>query len=107
MNSEAIRKLKLPSSLEIDLLVTSISTPEFGQKECCLAIEINGVWHYPRNSTQLLGKDILKKKLLETYNPDIKDIEKITYVEIPYYDWNILENKQRSSWLAHTLVNSL
>lgn len=105
--SEAMNKLKLPISLEIDLLVTKISSPEVNQKDCWLAIEVNGVWHYPRNSMSLLGKDILKKKILETYNPNIKDVDKITYVEIPYYDWNVLENSQRSSWLAHTLFNSL
>lgn len=30
-----------------------------------IAIEVNGVYHYPRNSEKEIGKDKLKKKILE------------------------------------------
>ena len=47
---------------EIDILLTKYK----GQKlNTPIAIEVNGQYHYPRNSEQLLGKDIIKAKIIQ------------------------------------------
>ena len=70
-------------NVEKDILVT-----EYMGQRVKLAIEVNGVYHYPRNSEESLGRDILKVRLLE---------EKFGYsvLTIPYYEWTILENRHR------------
>ncbi len=52
-----------------------------------IAVEINGVYHYARNSELPLGKDIIKRKLLTNLNYEV--------ITIPYYDWAILELEMR------------
>jgi len=49
-----------------------------------LNIEVNGVFHYCRNSEQEMGKDVIKKKFLKA-----KGFESLS---IPYFEWTILEN---------------
>jgi hypothetical protein len=46
---------------EVDILVTKYRGKEL---ERPLAIEVNGVHHYPRNAKIALGKDNIKKKIL-------------------------------------------
>ena len=67
-----------------------------------LVIEVNGVFHYARNSEQLLGRDILKQKALDRlgYKPPGSLI-------IPYYDWVILEDTKRKPYLEHSIANAL
>ena len=52
-----------------------------------IAVEVNGVYHYARNSELPLGKDIIKLKLLTKLNYEV--------ITIPYYDWAILELETR------------
>jgi hypothetical protein len=63
-------------------------------------IEVNGVYHYPRNSEELLGKDVLKSKVL-------KEVMGYEVLPIPYYDWTILDNSMRRPYLEAMISNSL
>lgn len=60
---------------------------KINQKPSNLVVEVNGVFHYSRNSEQSLGKDILKIKALQKLGYDCACV--------PYYDWAILENSQK------------
>lgn len=56
-----------------------------------IAIEVNGVFHYARNSEMLLGKDIIKQRLLSKLGYQV--------MTVSYFDWAILEVKDRRSYL--------
>ena len=49
------------SLLEIDIKITKYKGIILKKP---IAIEVNGLHHYPRNSEQPLGKDLLKAKIL-------------------------------------------
>ena len=63
--------------IEADVLIKKWAGVDL---ECPLCLECNGPWHYPRNSEEPYGKDILKKRLLG----------RMQYLSIPYFDWAIL-----------------
>ena len=65
-----------------------------------LALEVNGVYHYPRNSEESLGRDVIKRRVLE---------EKLGYkvLTIPYFEWTILENRHRELYLDALIANSI
>ena len=69
--------------------------------EKTLTIEVNGVYHYARNSEDILGRDILKRKALTKlgYHPHS--------FTVPYYEWAILENSKRKSYIQQLIVNAL
>ena len=54
-------------------------------------IEVNGVYHYCRNSERPLGKDILKHRVLEALGYEC--------LVVPYFDWSILEHNSRVDYL--------
>ena len=65
---EAIRRLPLKyhkntndpvTGLELDIIIN-----EYKGQELNLAVEVNGVYHYPRNSEEPLGKDVIKNRIL-------------------------------------------
>lgn len=62
-----------------------------------LALEVNGVFHYCRNSELPLGKDILKRKALLLHGVDV--------LVVPYFEWSILALEQRTLFLTHLLEN--
>lgn len=63
-----------------------------------LCLECNGPWHYPRNSEEPYGKDILKKRLLG----------RMQYLSIPYFDWAILgDQKAKEAYLKDCIDNAL
>ncbi len=85
---EAIRRLPLKytkntndpvTGLELDILIK-----EYKGQPLNLAVEVNGVYHYPRNSEEPLGKDVIKNKILKKQT----DMKVLT---VPYYQWYILE----------------
>lgn len=74
--------------LEKDIVVHSYGG---NMLEKPVAIEVNGVFHYCRNSELPLGKDLLKEKWLckKGYSTLV----------VPYYAWSILENQQKANYL--------
>ena len=80
--------------IEVDMLVTEF---QHMQLPTPLALEINGVYHYPRNSQQPLGKDILKEKILTKG-------EKLDLLTLPYYDLYILEERQKASYIEECVL---
>lgn len=74
--------------LEKDIVVHS-----YGGKllEAPIAVEVNGVFHYCRNSELPIGKDLLKAKWLKTKG--------YRALVVPYFDWSILENAQKANYL--------
>ena len=56
-----------------------------------ISVEVNGVFHYARNSEALLGKDIVKQNLLKKLGYRV--------LTVPYFDWAILETQKRRSYL--------
>ena len=66
--------------IEKDVVITG-----FGGKaaEKHLVVEVNGVFHYPRNSEECLGKDVMKTKALERCG--------YLSIMLPYYNWTLLE----------------
>lgn len=86
-------------SIEKDIVLTGFGGKPLSEP---LAIEVNGVFHYARNSELILGKDRLKQKVLK----------RLGYKEpgsliIPYYDWVILEDAKRKPYLEHSISNAL
>ena len=59
------------------------------------------MYHYPRNSMEPLGKNLIKFKVLNElgYHPGS--------FAIPYYDWAILESRQRRSYLQALIDNAI
>ena len=89
--------------IEKDIVIThsdeTVFTDQFAQRP--LSIEVNGVYHYARNSEEPLGKDILKQMTLQQlgYHPNS--------FSIPYYEWAILENAQRKPFIQMLISNAL
>lgn len=68
--------------IEKDIVIEAIDNQLLDSK---VVLEVNGLWHYTRNSTELLGKDKLKTKALASLGYQT--------IYIPYYDWCLLEQK--------------
>ena len=90
-----MKNLNEPTTgLEIDLLIR-----EYKGEVVKIAIETNGVYHYPRNSQKSLGKDEIKRSLLEKQGFKI--------IVIPYYNWYIIENDSKAKFLQDVIENAL
>ena len=66
-----------------------------------LVIEVDGVFHYPRNSEIPLGKNVIKFKALKALGYHTNSLA------IPYYNWAILESKQRKPYLKMVIENAI
>ena len=64
-------------------------------------IEVDGVFHFPRNSETPLGKNILKFKVLEKLGYHSNSFS------IPYFDWAILESRHRKPYVTKLIENAL
>jgi hypothetical protein len=71
------------TGIELDIIIK-----EYKGQPLNLAVEVNGVYHYPRNSEEPLGKDVIKNSILQRQS----DMKVLT---IPYYHWYILEEAQK------------
>jgi len=89
--------------IEKDILVTEILDPANLNnsiwKDLWIVVEVNGIYHYPRNSTEMLGWDELKKWTLEALG--------YKYIAIPYFDWNILENDWKPNYIYNLLLDEV
>lgn len=56
-----------------------------------IVLEVNGLYHYPRNSEEPLGRDCLKHKALRQLGYDT--------CRVPYFDWAILPDSARVSYV--------
>ena len=101
---EAIRRLPLKytkntndpvTGLELDILIK-----EYKGQPLNLAVEVNGVYHYPRNSEEPLGKDVIKNKILQKQS----DMKVLT---VPYFQWYILEEAQKPQFLKDVIENCI
>lgn len=81
--------------LEVDLLLT-----HYGDRplKTAVALEVDGPYHYPRNSQETTGQYVLKHKILRTR-------EGLQVLQLPYFDLLILEDKQRTSYVLDCLQN--
>ena len=100
---EALRKLPLryernttdPSTgLEIDMIVS-----EYKGHKLKLAVEVNGVYHFARNSEDTLGRDVVKHRILKMHGYQV--------LVIPYYQWYILEERQKPQFLRDVIDNCI
>ena len=82
------------TGLEVDMLVN-----EYKGGATKLAVEVNGVFHYSRNSEEPLGKDVVKKRILEKRGHKV--------IVIPYFQWYILEDAQKPMFLRDIIENKL
>ena len=57
---------------------------EYQGKPIKVAVEVNGVFHYARNSEEPLGKDVIKRNILESQG--------VKVMVVPYSHWYILED---------------
>ena len=80
--------------LEVDALVTHLSGKELASP---IAIEVNGAYHYSRNSEKPLGKDLVKAKILCS--------EGLQVLVLPYFDLYILEDAARTGYISDCLLN--
>ena len=71
------------TGIELDIIIK-----EYKGQPLNMAVEVNGVYHYPRNSEEPLGKDVIKNSILHKQS----DMKVLT---IPYYQWYILEEAQK------------
>ena len=60
------------TGLEVDMIVN-----EYKGQPAKIAVEVNGVFHYARNSEEPLGRDVAKKRTLEKRGYKV--------MVIPYY----------------------
>lgn len=79
------------TGLELDLVIT-----EYRGKPVKIAVEVNGVFHFSRNAEEPLGKDVIKRGIIE---------RRAGYkvMVIPYYEWYILEEGQKASFLRDVI----
>ena len=82
------------TGLEVDMLVN-----EYKGGATKLAVEVNGVFHYSRNSEEPLGKDVVKNRILEKRGHKV--------IVIPYFQWYILEDAQKPMFLRDIIENTL
>lgn len=72
---------------------------EYKGNQVKIACEVNGVFHYSRNSEETLGKDKIKQGILAKQGYQI--------LVIPYYQWVILEEKQKSQFLKDVIEHCI
>lgn len=91
--------------IEKDILMTRYQNQQIthrnNQPTKGLVIEVDGVFHYPRNSMEPLGKNIIKFKALKSLGYHCGSLA------VPYFDWAILEQKQRKHYLNTLVDNAL
>ena len=61
------------TGIELDMIVS-----EYKGSPLKIAVEVNGVYHYARNSEDPLGKDVIKHRILEKQSG-------LKVMVIPYY----------------------
>lgn len=83
------------TGLECDMIIT-----QYKGVDVKLAVEVNGVFHYARNSEDPLGRDVIKKKILEKRGG-------YKMITVPYFQWYILEDKQKPAFLRDILELTL
>ena len=85
------------------VLVNYKNTPieERHQKSKGLVIEVDGVFHYPRNSELPLGRNLIKFKVLKKLGYHSNSFA------VPYFDWAILEGSKRKSYMRKLIENAL
>lgn len=71
------------------------------QRSKGLVIEVDGVFHFPRNSELPLGKNLIKFKVLKKLGYHSNSFS------VPYFDWAILEGSKRRSYLRKLIENAL
>ena len=100
---ESLRRLPLKyksnindhdTGLEVDMIIS-----EYKGKQVKIAVEVNGVFHYSRNSEETLGKDKIKQAILKKLGYQV--------LVIPYYQWCILEEKQKSQFLKDVIEHCI
>ena len=64
-------------------------------------IEVDGPYHYPRNSEEPLGKNILKFRALGRLG-----YHKNSFA-VPYYNWAILEQRQRKDYIQALVEHAI
>ena len=84
--------------IEKDIVLTSFKGNSI--KSQGLVLEVNGVYHYARNSEEPLGKDVLKQRVLT-------EVLGYEVISIPYFDWSILENNRRRPYLEFMIDYTL
>ena len=84
----------VPTGLEIDIVIS-----KFEEKECKIAMETNGVYHYSRNSERKIGKDVIKHKILARQGYKI--------IVIPYFEHYIIEDQMKPKFLRDVIHNAL
>ncbi len=67
------------TGIELDMIVN-----EYKGSPVKIGVEVNGVFHFARNSEDPLGKDVIKHRILEKHGYKM--------LVIPYYHWYILED---------------
>ena len=70
-------------SIEKDIVLTHFDGEKIRQKG--LVIEVDGVYHFPRNSEEQYGKGTIKLKVLKKLGYHVQSFG------VPYYAWAILE----------------
>ena len=83
------------TGLECDMLVT-----QYKGQDVKLAVEANGVFHFPRNSEDPLGRDVIKKRVLERRAG-------FKVLTVPYFHWYILEDRQKVGYLRDSVELTL
>ena len=65
-----------------------------------ICVEVNGVFHYPRNSEEPLGKERMKERILT-------ELEGMQMLTLPYYDTVLLEDDAARAKYTHACIGSL
>ena len=87
-------------SIEKDIVLTDFDGKRI--KHCKgLVIEVDGVYHFPRNSEEHLGKNMIKFNVLKKLGYHVESFG------VPYYAWVILEERQRRPYLIELIRNAL
>jgi hypothetical protein len=94
--------------IEKDLVIKMITIPSKDSETPSIEIpwyiivEANGLWHYPRNSEEMLGKDKLKMIACNAlYSHKIN----YAYLDIPYFDWTVIEEEKKPLVLNDLILN--
>jgi len=82
------------TGVEVDAAVL-----QYRGNECKIAVEANGVHHYPRNSERPLGRDVIKRRILEEQGWKV--------LIVPYFEWCLLEDAQRAGYLEDLILLKL
>ncbi|CDW89896.1 UNKNOWN [Stylonychia lemnae] len=85
--------------VDIMILIDQINPDGINEKTLKIAIEVNGVYHYSRNSENQMGRDKIKTKILENLGYFV--------VDVPYYHWYIVEDAKKEEFLRDKIRLSL